>query len=158
MNIRLSHTECIPINRSLPIWIIELNFFMCTIQEFLIPASSEHVKSLCLVTHHFCTSFIKTLVLLACGLYEHVTGQFISITKNPIGIGNVSNNKTPVKAFKSHWRFRSACHKPPLAFNTQGILLFDVELQLTISLQRGKPKRKWEQALKFPYYYWESSL
>lgn len=158
MNIRLNHIECIPINCSFSIWIIELNFFMCIIQEFLIPASSEHVKSLCLVTHHFCISFIKTLVLLACGLYEHVTGQFISITKNPIGIGNVSNNKIPVKASKSHRRFRSACHKPPLTFNTHGILLFDVELQLTISFQRGKSKRKWEQALKFPYYYWESSL
>lgn len=75
---------------------------MCTIQEFLIPAFSEHVKSLCLVTQHFCTSFIKALVLLAHGLYEHVTEQFISITKNPIGIGNASNNKIQVKASKSH--------------------------------------------------------
>lgn len=42
--------------------------------------------------------------------------QFISITKNPTGFGNVSNNKIPVKSSKSHWRLWSSCYKSPLAF------------------------------------------
>lgn len=34
---RLNHRRCISVNCSMPIWIIELNLLMCTIQEFLLP-------------------------------------------------------------------------------------------------------------------------
>lgn len=78
--------------------------------------------------------------------------QFISITKNPTGFGNVSNNKIPVKSSKSHWRLWSSYYKSPLAF-----LLLDLKLQQS-PCRKLNQKRKWKQTMKFPHCHWESSL
>lgn len=109
---RLNHRKCISVNCSLPIWIIELNLLMCTIQEFLLPTCSEMWNSwLCLATKHFCIGFMKSLVFFSLWIaWEHymltspvTLKQFISITKNPAGFGYVSNNKIPVKSSKPYW-------------------------------------------------------
>lgn len=71
---RLNHRKHISVNCSLPIWIIELNLLICTIQEFPLTACLEMWNPwLCLVTKHFCIGFMKSLVFFPCRLHEHIT-------------------------------------------------------------------------------------
>lgn len=132
---KCNHRKCVSVNCSLPIWII--NFFMCTTQGFLMPTRPECVTSLTVFSHqallHWlhkssCTSS-PWIVQTCYRLTSPVTlKQFISITKNPTGIGNVSNNKIPVKSSKSHWRLWSTCHKSPLASRAPGHFRFWSEI------------------------------